>query len=180
MPTDIDVINRQLVKTYGKYLDGRPWFQIVWSTSQTEKRVGTFSDYYGSIFVREYVGMAEVPKYPSPDYKDRWVLEKLMFITNKELWADTEKGVYEPVWVFRGREGAYVKPTWKAVEFVMGMMFTPKQKQTQSDIDSEEEKSLQDEIAANLGYFDEKYGGDLAAALHQREAIVVPTVIGVK
>lgn len=180
MPTDIDILNKHLDRRYGRDLLGRPWFRVVWSSSQTEKRVGTFSDWYGSVFVREYVGMAEVPKYPSPDYRDRWILEKLMFIENKELWADTIKGVYEPVWVFRGKDNAYVRPTIKTVDFTIAMMFTPKQKLSQSDIDDEEEKSLQDDIAANLGFFDEKYGGDLAAALHQREAIVVPTVIGVK
>ncbi len=180
MPTEIDRLNVQLENKYGKYIDGRPWFQIVWSSSQTEKRIGKFSDYYGQIFVREYVGMAEVLKYPAPDYRDRWVLEKLMFVENKELWADTQKGVYEPIWVFRGKDGVYVKPTWKAVEFVMGMLFTPKQKLTQADLDAEEAASLEKEIQENYDILQAQYGGDVATALHQREAIVVPTVIGVK
>ena len=180
MPTDIDNLNKTLKERFGHFLDQRPWFRIVWSTEQLEKRIGKFSDYYGQIFVREYVGMAEVPKYPGPDYRDRWVLEKLMFVENKELWADTEKGVYEPIWVFRAPGGEYIRPTLKAVEFIMGMLFNPKQKMSQSDMDAQEELELQRDIQTNYEILQDKYGGDIATSLHQREAIVVPNVIGVK
>ena len=180
MPTEIDVLNTRLKNLYGKFLDGRPWFRIVWSSSMTEKRTGRFSEFYGSIFVREYVGMAQVPKYPAPEYKDRWVLEKLFFIENKELVDDSMKGTYEPVWVFRAPGGGYQKPTWKSVEFLMGMIFTPKQKMSQTDMDNEEARLLDLEINDNYGILQSKYGGDVATALHQREAIVVPNMIGVK
>jgi len=173
MPTEIDILNKRLKSYYGTFLDGRAWFQIVWSTGLTEKRVGKFSEFYGSIFVREYVGIAEVPKYPAPEYKDRWVLEKLFFIENKELVEDSKKGSYEPVWVFRAPGGGYQRPTWKSVEFLMGMIFTPKQKMSQADMNSEEAKKLDLEIEENYGFFDNKYGGKIAAGLHQRESVVV-------
>jgi hypothetical protein len=106
---NLSILNKRLIEYYGKVLDGRPNYQIVFSDTQFEKRYGTCQEYYGHIFIREITGLQELPKYSY--LKSKWILEKLFFGENPE-----KPGIfshYEPLWTFD------IPPNWRAIEFVM-------------------------------------------------------------
>lgn len=172
LPQDIKNINKMLDKVHGRAFNNRPWYRVVWTSDQTEKRMGVFRDYHGSIFIREHRGVREVPKYNDPGHRDRWVLEKLIFIENPELLQLSNEGSYEPIWIFRGPGGSYIKPVWKSVEFLIGMLNTPKEHQTQAMLDAAEESTLEAETASIKDMLDDVT--DTQIALRQGEGIVVP------
>lgn len=108
-------LNRKLADR-GRSLDGRPIWRIVWSTSQREMRRGKFSDFYGSIFLREVEEVRNVPKYWYS--KDRWVLERLTYLppnasihhelisqtSTLDIQAPVYNGTYEPIYVFEDKD----------------------------------------------------------------------------
>lgn len=174
--SDIDDINKKLKEQYGTDMLRRPIYRIVWSDKQFEKRCGTFSEWYGSIFVREWQGIKETKKYPGPDYKERWILEKLITgIVNPELWEDTAKGTYEPIWTFRDPvANGYQKPTWKATYFIIQTLLTGKVAETNSDWESGEQKEVDNDIKYYMDYIEGKSGGAIASHLGTGSGIVVP------
>ena len=176
MATDIEIINKWLKNQFGSDLRRRPWFRVVWSENETEKRTGVFNDFTESgLFIGQFRGLREVKKYGNPIYKDRWILEKLIYgINNKEIWGDVARdGTYEPIWVFRGPGDTYQKPTIKAVDFLVHSLLGKKPKLTQKDVDYEEEQSLEKEIQETQDKMDEG-GGVVASHLRTGTAVVVP------
>ncbi len=172
MATDVEIINKWLKKQFGSDLRGRPWFRLVWSETETEKRAGVFENFTDSgIWCGEFRGIREVKKYNNPIYKDRWILEKLIYgLSNPEIWGDTVKdGTYEPIWVFRGPGDTYQKPTTKAVDFVVHSLLGKKPKLTQKDVDYEEEQSLNKEIDHEY----EAMGGNEDRPLMKGQGVVV-------
>jgi len=167
-------INKWLKGQYGSDLLNRPIFRIVWSEDELEKRAGTFEDFYGSILCRTWKGVRECKKYGAATYKERFILEKLIFgIDNQEIWGETKNGTYEPVWVFRGPGDTYQVPTLKATEFVLRMLLGDKEKRTQKDVDYDEAQSLQEDIETAY----EALGGpegDISSHLRTGSGIVVP------
>jgi len=113
------VINRRLKDNYGR-VGNQARYRLSWSTSELEKRHGTFNDFYGPIFIRQIIGVKEVPKYPA--YPDRWVLEVL----SPQLGTDTviNHNGYEPLFVF-DKNGEYLDPVWQAIEFIISRAETP-------------------------------------------------------
>jgi hypothetical protein len=122
--------HNERLKERGRSLDGRPIWRISWSTDQREKRLGTFSDFYGSIFLRQTREVREVPKYwYTPN---RWILERLTFLPpnaaiHKELIASydlditrpSQNGTYEPIYVFQDANGEPLPVTERAIDFVL-------------------------------------------------------------
>ena len=113
---EVDNINKVLSTRYGKALDGRPFFRVVFSEDLFELRKGTFNEFYGSIYVRTYTGVKQVRKY---NYVlDRYILEMLHF--NE---APPEEVVrwdnYECLYVFEDSKGNYLPPKLFAAEFVI-------------------------------------------------------------
>jgi hypothetical protein len=165
LPQDIKAINKMLEKHHGKAFNNKPWYRIAWSESMTEKRIGAFNDFYGEIFLRQFVGLREVRKYDGPDFRERWILEKLVFIDNPEVWDSLNSGSYEPIWVFRGKGGVYQRPNHKAVEFLIGMINNPEERKfhDEKSLDDFEEQlladetdQLYDEMTQNASMFDEE------------------------
>lgn len=114
----------------GRSLDGRPIWRISWSSSQREKRLGNFSDFYGSIFLRETKEIREVPKYWNNP--DRWVLERLTFLPpnasihreivaqcDLDITSPTLNGSYEPIYFFQDKHSNPLPVTEWALEAVM-------------------------------------------------------------
>lgn len=175
MATDTQILNKWLKEQYGSDLRGRAWYRVIWSEDETEKRLGTFEDYYGSVFAGFFHGLREVKKYANPTYKERWILEKLIYgIQNAEIWGDTARdGSYEPIWVFRGPNDTYQRPTAKACSFVLRMLLGDKERRNQKMEDSAEESSLAQEINDSV----EVLGGSddsISSHLHTRTGVVVP------
>src|SRR5258705_8908463 len=73
----VEEVNNWL-KKYGSF-DGMPKFRLVFANDQREKRLGTFCDYTSEgIFIREVTEVREVKKYPEENYKDCYLLERLI------------------------------------------------------------------------------------------------------
>jgi hypothetical protein len=105
--TDVEILN-QYLKAHGVNDFGQPLYRVVWSDFQLEHRRGVFRDFIGKIFLREFVGVKEVPKYNF--IKERWILERWFppsMAWHPEL-PDSSQGNYEPLYVFQDRLGT----TW--------------------------------------------------------------------
>lgn len=152
-------INKRLTDLYGKTLDNFSNFKLVWSTEQREKRLGTFNDYFGNIFLRTVTEVREVAKYPF--YPDQWILERLIINTlGGELVVTvdgTNKYTYEPIWVFKNKGGILFVPAWKHVEFIVhkwietvenANKITPQSRIGELEKQDEEELKLFEEIIA--------------------------------
>ena len=142
--------NKVLKDRFGHDLLGRPHFRVVWSDDQIERRMGTFHEFYGDIFVRSRFGVDDVPKYQK--YAEHsWVLERLTWIPrnlNKELVPLTDDGAtYEPVYVYSTPPGDMAPPPMKALIFTIHCFRNP-QKYTPADFaraDKEaEDKEVED------------------------------------
>lgn len=161
---DLQTINDKLELYYGREIDGRPRYRTVWSTGITERRYGEFNEFYGSIFLRTTVGLKDVLKYPYD--QDRWIVEKLFYIPNKEIVAE-KPGSYEPFYMLKGSVGQYLPLSWKAIDLAVnfaegrpvGIHLTDKDwnAQEQKEIDVETayfEDRLADEGRSNLFAFE--------------------------
>ena len=169
LPKDIRNLNKMLATNHGESFNHKPWFRISWTDDELEKRVGLFNDFYGDIFIRQFHGMREVRKYEGPQYKERWVLEKLIFVDNPEVWDLMNTGSYEPIWVFRSPGGGYQKPIYKSVDFVIGMLNSPKKYMNDKMLDSDEDIKLEAEVASIKDMFDQN-----ASMFDEEATIVVP------
>lgn len=165
----VDEINKKLVEKYGCDLYNNPKFRIVWTSSQTEKRKGTFNEFYGSIFVRQVTGIREVPKYPFA--KERWVLEGIS--PNPYSEEVDSKLSYEPLWVFQDKDGNFLMPVWRAIELIIYSLQNP-EKLTPGQMDAKDEEKFKEEVE----FFDNYLAGDstwIGNALATREAVFIPT-----
>lgn len=155
----IDAINLELARDYKVY-DGRPLFRIVWSEFLYETRIGDFTDYYGSIIIREVHGVREVPKYKyfkAPCF----VLEKLVFINRiselrellKEL-PEAGNGSYECLYRFANMKTEEpLSVNRNVVEIILWTLMNPR-KRLPSDLLEDMHKQ---EIAESA-YFEEALG----------------------
>jgi hypothetical protein len=171
LPQDIKNLNKLLAANHGKAFNSMPWYKIAWSDSETEKRVGAFNDFYGSIFVRQFVGLREVRKYDGPNFRERWILEKLVFIDNPEIWDSLNAGSYEPIWVFRDKLGNYQKPNYKSVDFIIGMINNPAERKYHDakSLDDFEDQLLEEETALEYDMLQQN-----ASMFDEERTVVVP------
>lgn len=130
---EVDIINKQLLK-YGKMLDGRPVFRVVFSDDLTEKRAGLFNKFHGEIWVGQESGIQEVPKYGY--IKGCWVLEKYSVTPNPEVLNYDN---YEPVYSFRDKDQQYLKPILSVCEIIIQGILQPRRLTPQQELDRIEE-----------------------------------------
>lgn len=159
----VDEINKKLEDIFGKSVDGLPKFRVVLSNEQTEKRVGTFEEWYGNIFVRSVTGVREVPKYYY--LEDTWVLECRMPNDNPEL---LERVTYEPIYVFPKN----LPLNWDVVNFVCNSVINPPKRERITDADEQREfEKDKKRIYDKLVEMGDSY---TLYKLHAREAILNP------
>lgn len=125
--TTLDMINEWLKLVGGQRADGAPFFRIVFSVDQREKRRGEFSDYIaGNVLIRRRVEVREVPKYGY--LKPCYILEKWVppgvCAQNPEL-AEPWLGSYEPIWTFLKKDGEPIDPSLYSVQFIIHQLFNP-------------------------------------------------------
>lgn len=159
----IEAINASL-KIEHRVLDGRPIYQIVWAPDQLETRLGTFTDWYGSIMVRqEHKAVREVKKYW---YKTTpcWVMEKLVFMPHERHMYDLiqelvkgRNGTYESVYFFEGGDPPRALPVvHEIVEAIIHRLHNPAEKMSQHDFDRMEAVEEEEEVK----YFESEMSKD--------------------
>lgn len=164
MTTDkeqVELINKYLKENF-RVLDGRPIYRVVWSDYQLEKRRGNYKDYYGHIFIREYVAVREIKKYWYMN-PHRWVLEKLVFIANRwelktllDELVQAQNGTYEPLFGFYNESTKKDLPvTQLFIDFTLQKLHNPT-RVTPSDIaalemlqDREEVQAFEEQLSEN-------------------------------
>lgn len=169
---NLEIINRRLLETYGRGIGELPLYRIVWSTSQLEKRFGTFiKETESGIYLGEETCEREVPKYFM--WPDFWILEFIQpNISNRELLA---KVTYEPLWIFKDKENRPLPYDWDILLILIAAHQGRVIPKTPAQLASEDQEKLEKEQAA---YLDELKGE--ASPFHgklekgSREAIVVP------
>jgi hypothetical protein len=171
----IDKINERLKREFGTDLSGKPYWRVVWSEDQLEKRHATFNDYTPEgIFIRSFTGVREVPKY-SQWIKEKYVLEKLTIIpevNSSEL--PVNKLSYEPIFPFETKTGKYLPPKFDAAAFVIETLFDQVRKAPFRRPEEGESPELAEQ---RLKALEESLFGnetDVGRALAYKEAIVVP------
>jgi hypothetical protein len=107
---NIKLINKYLETNYGRALDNKPKFRVVWSEDLTEVRKGIFSP------VQVIESIERRPKYSY--VKDKFILEfyTLAFpeVFGRALAHSRESimngDYYEPLRVFMTKDRGYIKP----------------------------------------------------------------------
>jgi len=181
MATDIDRINKNLARLYGKLPDNRPIFRVSWTTGQMENRWGTFAQYLPGtqIYVGEFTGMRVCQKYGW--LPDRWVLEKLTtaprlaFPDHDKLLGQDLTGSYEAIWSFQTKEGEYQKPIWKGVDFIVRTVLYPEQMgkvhKTPGGLESDRIAEEQKEMDDFDQILDLRMRSPIGSALHDGDAV---------
>ena len=147
MPDQVlmDKANEYLLREFGRGDGEKVNYRVVWSTRLTEKRYGTFNDFYGKIFVRTVTEVREVLKYPHD--QDRYIVERLENARrNPELIEDLS---YEPIFVLKDKYGFYLPLNMKVIEFLAKNIKTPpssteRRAQLEQEMADEEEKEVQE------------------------------------
>lgn len=109
----IESINEKLVNMYGKWMDGRPNFRVVFSHDQIEKRWLTHTK---DGFELLHPIVSEAPKYRHY-IVDKYVLERLIPIVGETDLV--EKTSYEPAWVFQDKNQNYLPPFFEGCMHVI-------------------------------------------------------------
>ena len=109
----IESINERLLSEFGKELDGRPRFRVVFSDDQYEKRVTTHDDHGNELIIPE---VRLLPKYKQY-IRHRYILERLLPVTGETDL--TEKVVYEVLWTFQDKHGKYLPPFFDGCKHVI-------------------------------------------------------------
>lgn len=109
----IEDINKLLLENYGKYLDGRPNFRVVFSEDQYENRMTNYTD-EGFQLINPEVRL--LPKYRQ-FIQQKYILERLLPVVGETDL--TEKTSYEPAWVFMDKNGGYLPPFYDGCVLVI-------------------------------------------------------------
>lgn len=178
LPESIERINYLLERDYGKLSEGFPFFRVVWSELQFEKRLITNTD---SGFELVQPKIREVPKYRQWIQK-KYILEALKMVPiQNENELPTSNITYEPLWVFQDKEGKYLPPLFRVCVFVLEQLRENENsngKVKYKDPESSEEESLElkeKRIKAieELLFGNESNVGD---AMAHNQAVIVPGV----
>jgi hypothetical protein len=146
----MEIINSWLRNNAGKRDDGKPYFRIVWSPIQVEKRFGAFTDRDENTgcVIRNVVEVRETKKYKylaAPC----WVLERwvpTIINPNDELIPE-DGGTWEPFWCFLDKHDKAIEPTLEVVQFIIHRTFnplklTPQQQKELDDVELKKEVSI--------------------------------------
>lgn len=114
---DVSIINTKLHRDFGKHIDGRATWRVVWSDGQLEKRRIDVTPEGLQLLFPE---VREVKKYPY--IQERYVLERLIPVMGETdiviPWS------YEPVWTFADRFQNYLPPRFDACKFVIEAIYS--------------------------------------------------------
>lgn len=174
-PHNINEINRKLALHYGFNLVGQPYFRLAFSDNQFEKRFGTYAEYYGKIFLREFKGLREVHKY---NYiKGKWILERWIppvYSHTPEI-PETSQGSYEPIFVFQDDQGKALPISEEWIDKVIwNLLHPPLPGHSASELRTQDDLAMEKEIDLHKMVLEEQGRTWIGHRLHSREAIIVP------
>lgn len=167
----IEVLNERLINVYGRYLDERPLFRLIYSENVTEIRDITHTK-EGLPYLHPEPG--EVKKYSW--LNNKYILEGLR--ETGVLRNGKVEGIidYEPMWVFEDKDGNPLPPDWLVIQALMESARcaqegrSPNFKNIEDENDPEVMAKRLEKIQEQL-FPNETEIGD---ALAYKEAIVVP------
>lgn len=167
----VDYINKRLENLYGKTLDGKPRFRVVWSDDQFEFRKGEFNEFSGPIFIRTVVGVKQVPKYSY--IKERWILE--MFVEGSAVRISELMGVtstYEPMYVFQSAKYEYLEPLLKVCQAFIFNYLNPEcnPDMRRNYLESIDITGLEEDVKYFENVLDSGY---IADRLHDKDGIII-------
>jgi hypothetical protein len=165
-------INKRLWRNYGSNPVGQPSFRIVFSEDQREKRFGKYAEYTGKLFLREFQGLYEVPKYPflkPPCFVlERWMPPELAF--THEIPA-TREGSYEPVFVFNDPKGNPLPPQEEVANKVITALLNPLLPGDRaSQLRTEDENEIRREIEQNYIELEDQGRSWIGHRIHSGES----------
>jgi len=112
----VETINRRLQEDYGKLDDLRPYWRVVYSDDQFEKRLTNYTD-EGFELIRPEV--RTLPKYKQW-IQNKYILERLTAVPVANLVELPSSDLsYEPVWVFEDNHGNALPPRWDAIQLII-------------------------------------------------------------
>ncbi len=100
----IESINTKLINEFGRELNGKAKFRVVFSEDQYEKRITEFTN-EGFKLLQPEVRL--LPKYQQW-VRAKYVLERFIPVVGETDLLDNMS--YEPVWVFQDKNGNYLPP----------------------------------------------------------------------
>lgn len=144
-------LNRKLKERFGSDEIGNAAYRVVWAPDQLEKRKGHFNDFLEgtNIFLRTFVGVREVQKYPA--IGDKYILE----ILNPNIIGDelevNKKLVYEYLMEFPEN-----KPPWyEAIEYFLRMLNPEERAEAAREYVESMEKKEELKYENEIRYFEE-------------------------
>lgn len=118
----LERINYELERDFGKQIDDRPSWRVVWSEDQTEKR---WMDKTDEGFDLLYPEVRLVKKYQH--IQERYVLEHLVPIPPNMQTDLVANASYEPIWTFEDRHRNYLPPSLDACKMIIEAIYASMQ-----------------------------------------------------
>lgn len=175
MNINVDNINKRLTSKFGTNLTGLPFFRIIWSDSLQERRIGVFQEHLGKVFLREFRGLRECPKYSY--IKARWIVERWLppALAYDPAIPDTVNGSYEPIYVFQDVQGNALEVNEDfAIRMIDNVLHPPLAGHKQSLDRTAEQVALEKEIELNRLELEDAGRSWIGHRLHSKEAIIIP------
>ena len=175
----VSELNKRLRSLFGFFSHtSNPLWRIVFSHDEFEKRLVNSSP-EGFLLLKPIVVVR--PKYRNYINPPAYILERAMDVPP---FADSdlvEKWSYEPVWVFKDRNGNNLPPVWPAIKMIIDSVYSKsartlgaKYKDQRSGLTPQElveyENNELDKLAEQL--FGES--SDIADSLHYQNAVSIP------
>jgi hypothetical protein len=169
------VINDWLKLQGNVPLTDKPIFRLVWSTDQTELRIGTFGifDHLGRL-ISSKKRIERVKKYSW--LIDCWVLEQWFppeAVLNEEL-PESCFGSYEPIYVFETNEGKKLPLNLRVVQLIINVQCRPKTSEQLKKSLIQEELDQREKAAADQDWEILNDEGPLVSQFHDGTAILNP------
>lgn len=148
---DLKLMNEKIKDRFGSDEIGNAAYRVAWAPDQLEKRKGHFDDYVEgtNIFLKTFVGVREVKKYPA--IGEKYILEILTPNTIGDELEVTKKLVYEYLIEF-----PEAKPPWyEAIEYFLRMLHPDEREAAAREYVNQMEKNEDLKYENEIRYFEE-------------------------
>ena len=177
----IETINQRLIEYFGiDSITGQSIWRVVWSDDQYEKRLGTYDDFNGNIYLRTVTEIRLVSKYKQWIHQ-KFILERLVIVPNINIpELPSTKVSYEPLWTFEDSKGEYLPPTFAACKFIVDTVYAAQYSNHNlaryKDPDSSKEEALENKRKRIDVLVEELFGeqSSLGGSTVTGETIIVP------